>query len=61
MLFPTARSDRYRGASVGAVMRQLARGGFAPLVRLTHERNHSTIAFYDYRRLRVEFGFTRAF
>ena len=43
------------------VMRQLARGGFAPVVRLNYERNRSTIAFYDYRRLRAEFGLTRAF
>ena len=61
MLFLAARFDHYREASVGVVMRQLARGGFAPLVRLNYERNRSTIAFYDYRRLRTNFVLARVF
>ena len=34
---------------------------FAPLVRLTYERNVSSIELFDYRRLRTEFGLARAF
>ena len=35
--------------------------GFAPLVRVSFERNASTIGLYDYSRLASEFGPARAF
>lgn len=35
--------------------------GFAPSVRLTWSRNHSTISLYDQKRLRAEFGIAKAF
>ncbi|WP_118857581.1 surface lipoprotein assembly modifier [Sphingomonas mesophila] len=60
-LFPDKREDRSWRLSAGATMRQFQWGGFAPLVRVSYERNASTIAFYDTRRRRVEFGFVRAF
>lgn len=60
-LFPDKRGDRYSRFSVGATFRQLQFRGFAPLARLTLERNRSTIEFYDYRRIRSEFGVVRAF
>ncbi len=60
-LLPKARSDRSLRLSVGAVHRQLTVAGFAPLTRLVIERNRSTVEFYDYNRVRTEFGITRAF
>lgn len=35
--------------------------GFAPSLRMTWSRNHSTIVLYDQKRLRGEFGITKAF
>lgn len=60
-LFPTRRGDLYSRFSVGATFRQLQLRGFAPLARFTVERNRSTIEFYDFRRIRSEFGVVRAF
>jgi hypothetical protein len=60
-LFPRKRSDRYSRIGVGATFRQLEFRGFAPIARLSLERNGSSIAFYDYRRTRTEFGVVRAF
>jgi hypothetical protein len=61
VLFPERRSDRYASLSLGATFRQLQWRGFAPVARLSVERNRSTIAFYDYRRTRSEIGVVRAF
>ena len=61
LLFPDKRSDKYGRLSFGATFRQLSFGGFAPVARLVIERNRSTIEFYDYRRMRTEFGLVRAF
>jgi hypothetical protein len=60
-LFPTRRSDRFSSLSIGATFRQLQFHGFAPIARLTVERNASSVAFYDYRRTRSEVGIIRAF
>jgi len=60
-LFPDKRSDRYSRITIGATFRQLMFGGFAPVTRLVIERNRSTIEFYDYKRVRSEFGIVRAF
>ena len=60
-LFPHKRSDRLARLTIGASFRQLAIGGFAPVARLTHERNRSTVEFHDYRRTRAEWGVVRAF
>jgi len=61
LLFPDKRSDRFSRFSLGATFRQVQWRGFAPVVRLSVERNRSTIAFYDYRRTRSEIGIARAF
>ena len=61
LLFPDRRADRYSRVSLGATFRQLQFQGFAPVMRFSIERNRSSIAFYDYRRRRTEFGFERAF
>jgi hypothetical protein len=61
ILFPEKRSDRYTRFILGATFRRLQFRGFAPVARLSIERNRSTIEFYDYRRSRAEFGIVRAF
>ena len=61
LLLPKARADRLTRFSVGSVFRQLTFGGFAPVARLIVERNRSTVEFYDFKRVRTEFGISRAF
>jgi len=60
-LLPRARTDRLMRLSFGAVVRRLTFAGFAPVTRLVIERNRSTVEFYDFRRVRTEFGISRAF
>ncbi|QNN65671.1 DUF560 domain-containing protein [Sphingomonas rhizophila] len=60
-LLPKVRQDRSLRLQAGMVLRKLTFAGFAPTVRVTHERNSSTVEFYDYRRTRTEFGISRAF
>jgi hypothetical protein len=60
-LFPDKRSDSLTRITLGATFRQLTVGGFAPVTRLVIERNKSSIEFYDYKRVRTEFGIARAF
>ncbi len=60
-LYPRRRQDRLNRYSLGATFRQFVVGGFAPFVRLTRERNRSSIDLFDYQRIRSEAGVTRAF
>ena len=60
-LFPRKRADRYSKLSLGATFRQLQWRGFAPVARISFERNRSSVEFYDYRRTRTEVGIVRAF
>jgi hypothetical protein len=60
-LLPKARKDRLTRISFSAVVRRFTFAGFAPVTRLIIERNRSTVEFYDYRRVRTEFGISRAF
>ena len=60
-LFPERRSDHFSRVSIGASFRQIQWRGFAPVARLSIERNRSTVEFYDYRRTRTEIGIVRAF
>jgi hypothetical protein len=60
-LFPHKREDRYRSFTVGATFRQFTFSGFAPIARLTIERNKSSVEFYDYSRTRTELAIVRAF
>lgn len=60
-IYPHRRVDSLIRASIGAEMRKLTYGGFAPVVRVIVEHNRSNIAIYDYQRVRTEFGLTRAF
>jgi outer membrane protein len=60
-LLPEARDELFTRFSLGAVARQFTVAGFAPVAKVTIERNRSNVAFYDYRRTRTEFGISRAF
>lgn len=60
-LYPERRRDLLLGASAGATFRGLKVRGFAPLIRVSYERNFSTVGIYDYRRVATTFGITRAF
>lgn len=60
-LFPERRREWHYSAGVGASIRRLQVAGFAPLVRVTAERNDSTVGLYDYRRIALDLGLTRAF
>jgi len=60
-LFPKSRSDDFFRIGAGAAFRKVKLAGLAPLVRVAWERNRSTVGIYDYRRLSVEMGITRAF
>lgn len=58
---PERRRETYWRVGGGATFRQAEVGGFAPVVRLSLERNASSIVLYDYRRIALEAGITRAF
>jgi hypothetical protein len=60
-LYPERRRDLLLGGSAGATFRGLKVQGFAPVVRVSYERNFSTVGIYDYRRVAATFGITRAF
>ena len=60
-LFGKRRNEWLFDLRAGATFRGLSYKGFAPYVRLSFERNKSTIALYDYKRVATEFGITRAF
>jgi len=61
LLFPERRQEWLSSASAGGTLRHLSVAGFAPLVRVSFERNASSVGIYDYRRTAVDFGITRAF
>lgn len=60
-LFPDRRKEWFMSALVGATFRQVQVAGFAPVMRVSYERNISTVGLYDYRRVNVDIGITRAF
>jgi len=60
-LLPARRSDRLHGASLSATFRNLRVGTLAPLLRISYERNRSSLEIYDYRKLRAEIGLSRSF
>jgi tetratricopeptide (TPR) repeat protein len=61
LLYPDVRKDTLYRGSLGMTFRQLTVGQFAPSIRVTAERNRSSIETFDYRRTRTEFMITRAF
>ena len=60
-LFPRRRMDDRFAGSLTGTFRQLTFEGFAPLVRVSYERNKSTVGIYDFDRIATEIGITRAF
>ena len=60
-LFAQRRREWLLRATGAASFRQVTVSGFAPVARLVLERNQSTVELYDYRRIAVEFGISRAF
>ncbi len=55
------RRDWLVRANGGVSWRRWRLFGFAPVVRVSYERNASTTQLYDYRRFGAEVGLTRAF
>lgn len=60
-LFPRRRIDDRYNISLSSTFRQFTFKGFAPLLRLSYERNKSTVGIYDFDRVATEIGITRAF
>lgn len=60
-IYPERRKDDRFAASVSGTFRALKIGTFAPLLRLSYERNISTIEIYDFSRVGAEFGVVAAF
>lgn len=60
-LFPERRKEWLVTARAGVTFRTLSMMNLAPMVRVSFEDNASTVGIYDYRRLAMEVGFTRAF
>jgi tetratricopeptide (TPR) repeat protein len=60
-IYPERRKDDRFAASVSGTFRGLKIGTFAPLLRLSYERNISTIEIYDFSRFGAEIGITAAF
>ncbi|WP_343061146.1 surface lipoprotein assembly modifier [Novosphingobium flavum] len=60
-LFPRRRVDDRFTASLAATWRGVQWKGFAPLTRVSWERNRSTVELYAYRRISAELGITSAF
>lgn len=59
--FTDRRKEWFLRAGLGATFRQIEVAGFSPVVRVAYERNISTVGIYDYHRVNVDFGITRAF
>ncbi|HEX4694428.1 surface lipoprotein assembly modifier [Sphingomonas sp.] len=60
-IFTDRRRETLYQMATGATIRSLTFHGFAPVVRLTYERNVSSVGLYDYHRLAADLGVTRAF
>jgi hypothetical protein len=61
ILFSERRKEWLYQASAGATFRHVTVHGLAPTLRVSFERNVSSVGIYDYRRLAAEVGVTRAF
>ena len=60
-LFRQARKEWLGSAQAGVTLRRFTVHGFAPVIRVSYERNSSTVGLYAYNRLSGTFGITRAF
>jgi len=60
-LYPKRRVDDRYEVGISATLRKFRIGSFAPILKLSRERNASTIELYDYTRVSGEVGVTAAF
>ncbi len=60
-LFPKRRIEWLVRAAAGITLRQVQVRGFSPVIRVSHERNFSTVGLFDFARTGVDVGITRAF
>ncbi len=60
-LFRDRRREWYVRGGLAAVFRRLQVSGFAPIVRISYERNQSTVGIYTYGRISTDIGINRAF
>lgn len=60
-IFPERRIDALFRASLSLTFRKPRLGSLSPFLRITGERNRSSVELFDYRRARTEIGVTRAF
>lgn len=60
-IYPRRRVDTLYRSTLALTYRKLQIAGFSPFVRVTAERNRSSVDIYDYRKVRTEFGMERAF
>ncbi|MDX5982776.1 surface lipoprotein assembly modifier [Sphingomonas echinoides] len=60
-LFGDRRREWLMTARAGATFRQLKIGAFSPYIRVSYERNASSLQLYQYARTASEVGITRAF
>jgi tetratricopeptide (TPR) repeat protein len=60
-LFPQARREWLENAQAGVTLRRFTIHGFAPVIRVSYERNTSTVGLYAYHRVSSDFGITRSF
>jgi hypothetical protein len=60
-IYPRRRKENLYRLSVGATLRKLTIASFAPMIRITVERNQSSVPVFEYRRVRTEMGIVRAF
>lgn len=60
-LFPRRRVDDRYSASLAGTFRALRVGSLAPLVRISYERNNSTVGINDFDRIAAEIGVVAAF
>ncbi|MBB4631173.1 surface lipoprotein assembly modifier [Sphingosinicella soli] len=60
-LYPKRRVDDRYEIGLSATLRKFRVGSFAPILKLSRERNVSTIELYDYTRVSGEVGVTAAF
>lgn len=60
-LFGKTRRDRRWDLTGGLILNRARMGGLLPVLRLTQTESSANIALYDYRRTRVDIGFTKTF
>ena len=58
---PQRRRDTLTDLEAGVILKTLAIGGFAPVIRVHRTANRSPVFFYDFHRTRLEFGATHDF